>query len=648
MYTRNRVLIERVTPIVDDGSYYAKRVINDLLRVEADLVSDGHDIINGDLKFKVPGSKVWKYMPLQLHENDRWYANLELKEEGTYEYTVEAWVDYALTWQHNVRRKVESGVEIKVELKDFLPIATQLSHKAKGKDKKWIEDFSRLINSQKLYNKAVELAISDELELVLRKYPVKEYATEYDRVLRVRVERSKAEFSTWYEFFPRSASKNKNRTGTLKDAESQLKRIADLGFDVVYLPPIHPIGEEFRKGKNNSPSAKKGEPGSPWAIGSKHGGHKSIHPDLGTIKDFEKLVATAHKLGLEIAMDFALQCSPDHPYVKEHPEWFKWRSDGTVQYAENPPKKYQDILPIYFETKDYKNLWNELLSIALFWADKGIRIFRVDNPHTKPIRFWQWLISEVHKKYPDCIFLSEAFTKPKIMQALAKVGFTQSYTYYTWRNTKYELVEYLTELTKGPEREYFRPNFWPNTPDINPFILQDGSEHAFLTRLFMAATISSNYGIYGPVFEQMVHDSIPGKEEYLDSEKYEARYWDWDKNNRLIAMIKLINALRKIHPALQQTFDIHFCNIENEQLIAYHKRSKNGDEHILCIVNLDPYNKQSGMVQLPLHRMPSNPGDNLIIKDLITDNSYNWHDEWNYIELTPTLPFHLFKIHFKS
>lgn len=648
MQTRNRVLIEHVTPIVNDGSYYAKRVLNDLFRVEADLVSDGHDIINGNLKYREPGKKTWKEIPLQLYENDRWYATLTLEKKGIYEYTIEAWIDYALSWQHGVRKKAESEVNIRVELEDFLPMANQLSQKATGKAKKLVTDFTKQIKDGKLYEQAVETACSDELEQIIRKYPLKEFAVEYDLVLKVRVERPKAEFSTWYEFFPRSASKNKKRTGTLKDAEAQLKRVADMGFDVVYFPPIHPIGQEFRKGKNNNPKAKKGEPGSPWAIGSKHGGHKSIHPELGTMKDFDKLISTANKLGLEIAMDFALQCAADHPYVKEHPEWFKWRSDGTVQYAENPPKKYQDILPIYFESKDYKNLWKELLSIALFWAEKGIRIFRVDNPHTKPFRFWQWLITEVHKKYPDIIFLSEAFTKPKVMQALAKAGFTQSYTYYTWRNSKYELTQYLTELTQGSEREYFRPNFWPNTPDINPLILQDGSEHAFLTRLFMAATLSSNYGIYGPVFEHMVHDSIPGKEEYLDSEKYEAHHWDWDKSNKLTAMIKLINNIRKDNTALQQTFDIHFCSIENDQLIAYHKRSKDGKDHVLCIVNLDPYNNQSGMVQLPLHRMPVTPGENMIVQDLITDNSYNWHDEWNYVELMPTLPFHLFKIHFKQ
>ena len=347
-------------------------------------------------------------------------------------------------------------------------------------------------------------------------------------------------------------------------------------------------------------------------------------------------------------MDFALQCAPDHPYVKEHPQWFKWRSDGTVQYAENPPKKYQDILPIYFETKDYKNLWQELLSIALFWAEKGIRIFRVDNPHTKPIQFWRWLIAEVHKTYPDFIFLSEAFTRPKIMHALAKVGFTQSYSYFTWRNSKQELIEYLTEISTGPGKEYFRPNFWPNTPDINPFGLQDGNEHAFLIRYFLAATLSGNYGIYGPVFEQMIHDAIPGKEEYLNSEKFEIRHWDWNHSNKLIAMIKLINSIRKTNPALQQTFDIQFCELDNDQLIAFHKRSKDGKNHILCVVNLDPHNTQSGMLQLPYERLRAREGDTIVIEDLITGNSYNWHEEWNYIELRTVLPFHLFKIHLRE
>lgn len=647
MQTRKRVLIENVTPAIDNGKYYAKRVINETLIVKADLVSDGHDKVNASLKIRKQGKKNWLEIPMQFFENDRWYASYLLEEYGMYEYTIEAWVDHAQSWQHNVRKKAENDIPIEVELTDFLPTLAALKKEVSKEENSYLSTFENQIINKKYYKKAVETACSKELERIIYSYPIKEFSSEFDTILKVRVERLMARFSSWYEFFPRSSSQTGKKSGTLKDAAKLLPHVADLGFNVVYFPPIHPIGEVFRKGKNDNPKAKKGEPGSPWAIGSKHGGHKSIHPELGTMKDFDELVKKANKAGLEVAMDFALQCAPDHPYVKEHPEWFKWRSDGTVQYAENPPKKYQDILPIYFETKDYKNLWKELLSIALFWADRGIRIFRVDNPHTKPILFWQWLIAEVHKKYPDFIFLSEAFTKPKVMHALAKVGFTQSYTYYTWRNSKQELIEYVTELTQGLGKEYFRPNFWPNTPDINPYGLQDGSEHAFLTRLFMAATLSSNYGMYGPVFEQMVHDSVPGKEEYLNSEKYEIKKWDWNKSNKLTAMIRLINEIRNSNTGLQQTNDIQFCSLDNDQLVAYHKKSEDGSNHILCIVNLDPYNKQSGMVQLPYNRLPVHHGESVTVKDLITNNSYNWHEEWNYVELTPALPFHLFKIYTK-
>jgi starch synthase (maltosyl-transferring) len=648
MATRRRVLIENVTPIIDDGEYTTKRVVNDIFQIETDLISDGHDILNGCIKFRRKGKQNWQEIPLAHLTNDRWYARVELPELGIYEYTVEAWVDYLLTWQYNIRKKVNDKQNVNVELQDSIKSLNNLRSSTQKKDKELLDDILNDIVDNSRYEQAIEKVCSEEFEMLLRKYPTKDFTSQYERILSVRAENSRAEFSSWYEFFPRSSAKNKNRKGTLKDASLLLPLIAEMGFDTVYFPPIHPIGEEFRKGKNNNPEAKKGEPGSPWAIGSKHGGHKSINPELGTMSDFESLLKNAKHLGIEIAMDFALQCAPDHPYVKEHPQWFKWRSDGTVQYAENPPKKYQDILPIYFETKDYKNLWQELLSIALFWAEKGIRIFRVDNPHTKPIQFWQWLIAQVQKRYPDFIFLSEAFTRPKIMHSLAKVGFTQSYSYFTWRNSKFELIEYITEICTGPGKEYFRPNFWPNTPDINPFGLQDGNEHAFLTRYFLAATLSSNCGIYGPVFEQMIHDAIPGKEEYLNSEKYEIGHWDWNHSNKLIAMIKLINSIRKYNRALQQTLDIQFCEVNNDQLIAYHKRSKDGRNHILCVVNLDSYQTQSGMLQLPLERLHAKPGENIVVEDLITNNSYNWHEEWNYIELRPVLPFHLFKLQLRK
>ncbi len=642
--SQSRVIIEGIDPIIDGGKYSAKRTVGSVFRVEADLVSDGHDKLAGYLKIKHKSARTWQKIPLQFIMNDRWYAEVTVEKQGFYSYTLEAWIDHAQTWQYGLRKKFDAGQNLQVELHDGLPMLERIAKQAKGKSKKFVADLVKLINTDTAYNEAVDLACSEELESIIADYPLKDFATTYEQELSLWVDRKLAGFSAWYELFPRSTSPNPKRTGKLTDVISQLPRIANMGFDVLYLPPIHPIGEKNRKGKNNSVTAKKGEPGSPWAIGSKYGGHKSISPELGTLKDFDKLVKACKKANVELALDFALQCAPDHPYVKEHPQWFKWKSDGTVQYAENPPKKYQDILPINFETEDWKNLWDELLSIVFFWAERGIRIFRVDNPHTKPFSFWQWLIAETQKKYPDFLFLSEAFTRPKIMHLLAKVGFSQSYTYYTWRNNKAELIEYITELSQGPGRHYFRPNFWPNTPDINPYILQGGNENLFLSRYFMAATLSSNYGMYGPVFEFMDHEALPGKEEYMNSEKYEARHWDWEKTNKLTQLITNVNGIRKANPALQHTENIHICPIENDYLFAYFKYDSEDNNYLLCVVNLDAYSTQSGWVQVPMHLLPKGT-EKMVVEDLITGNSYNWESEWNYVELRPELPFHLFTFH---
>jgi starch synthase (maltosyl-transferring) len=399
-----------------------------------------------------------------------------------------------------------------------------------------------------------------------------------------------------------------------------------------------------RKGKNNATNAEKQDVGSPWAIGSKLGGHKDINPALGTLTQFKSFVKEANKLGIELAMDFALQCAPDHPYVKSHPQWFRWRPDGSVQYAENPPKKYQDILPIYFECEDWENLWKELLSIVTYWVDQGVTIFRVDNPHTKPFRFWKWLIAQVHASHPDIIFLAEAFTRPKIMHQLAKVGFTQSYTYFTWRNNKAELMQYMDELSTDPSRQYFRPNFWPNTPDILPYELQQPNEATFLARYFLAATLSGNYGMYGPVYENMLYQAMPGKEEYMDSEKYEIGRHVWDTRGKLKQVIRIVNQLRKNHPALQDTFNYKACVVQNDQLMGYFK-SDGKDDNLLLVVNLDPYYAQAGVVQVPIDALGIAPGQPYGVVDLITQASYQWHGEWNYVEINPHgLPFHCFQI----
>ena len=493
------------------------------------------------------------------------------------------------------------------------------------------------------YNNAVREASSHELTRIFKKYPIR-FLENKSQELKVYVDRKKALYSTWYEFFPRSASSEEGKHGTFKDCERLLPRVAAMGFDTLYFPPIHPIGEVNRKGKNNATNAQPGDVGSPWGIGSQYGGHKSTHPELGTIEDFKELVKKAQDLGIEVAMDYALQAAPDHPYVKDFPQWFKWRPDGTVQYAENPPKKYQDIQPIYFESGDWKNLWKELLDVALFWIEEcNIKVYRVDNPHTKPFYFWGWLIAEIKKKHPDVLFLAEAFTRPKIMNELAKQGFSQSYTYFTWRNSKKELTEYVEELTQSEQKEFYRPNFWPNTPDINPFALQSGNESVHLQKYFLAATLSSSVGIYGPVFEYRICEPMaPGKEEYLNSEKYEFFKWDWDKQNKITTLITKVNMIRKDHASLQQTNNIVFCDTNNEQVMAYYKFDDEKQNQTLMVVSLDPYNMSRAMVRIPIEQLGNHP---IQVTDLITGNNYFWDKEWNYVELSPDLPFHLLKIH---
>ena len=642
---QSRTVIESVYPEVNGGKYFIKRVVGQRVHVEADIFSDGHDIVQAELLFKHENERKWKLRRFKAMYNDRWQSEFIVEKQGFYNYKIQAWMDHALYWHHSIELKVLDEQNVTVELLDGIQHLEFVLKNAELKSEKdFLRDAIAIFPSADDYSKAVELAKSSRLRDLFIKYPNRKYITEYEKDLQVYVDRKKALFSAWYEFFPRSASSEKNTHGTFKDCERLLPRIAKMGFDVIYFPPIHPIGKINRKGINNTVHAKEGDVGSCWAIGSDEGGHKSIHPKLGTLADFKRVISKAKELDIEIAMDFAIQCAPDHPYVKQHPEWFKWRPDGTVQYAENPPKKYQDILPIYFETEDWESLWDELLSIVLYWVDQGIRVFRVDNPHTKPFRFWEWLIAKVKEREPDVLFLSEAFTKPKVMHKLTKVGFTQSYTYFAWRNYKHELVEYVKELTQSPGSEYFRPNFWPNTPDINPFGLQSHNESFYLSRFFLAATLSSNYGIFGPVFEYMVGDALPGREEYLHSEKYEVRHWDWDKDTKLTNLISSINKIRKENSALHFTNNLVFCHIENDSLLAYYKESEDGENKLLMVVSLDSYNRQIGSVQTPLERIGVEAGEEFVVKDLITDNYYFWNQEWNYIELHPSLPFHLFKI----
>ena len=639
-----RVYIDNVYPEIDGGKYPIRRVPGEIVEVEADVFADGHDLVCARLLYRHFSEKKFSIAPMESTGGERWKGSFEITKQGTYIYTIEAWLDHALSWQHTLKRRLAGKEKLDVELLHGVKFFQKIKTKAAAKEKKSIEDIIELFKDKKRYDEAVKMALSTEAEQWIKKYPDTGIFTRY-KELSVWVDRKKAAFSTWYELFPRAASNVAHRHGTFKDVERLLPRLRDMGMDVLYLPPIHPIGKTHRKGKNNSLKARPDEPGVPWAIGDESIGHKAIHPELGTLEDFQSLVKKAAEHGMEIALDYALQCSPDHPYVKEHPEWFMWRPDGTAQYAENPPKKYQDVIPFNFETKEWETLWEELKSIVEFWMEQGVKIFRVDNPHTKSVYFWEWLISEIKKKDPDVLFLAEAFTAPKMMYHLAKIGFTQSYTYFTWRNSKAEMTEYMEELTKTELKEYFRPNFWPNTPDILPYHLQTGKESIYIARVFMAATLSSNYGFYGPVYELLVSDALPGREEYLNSEKYEIRNWDWDRDTRLKMAITSINKARMENEALQETNNVEFLNTQNDNLLAYYKQSRDGSNKFICIVNLDPNNKQWAFLQTPLEKIGKPEGQPFMVHDLMNDARYQWNKRWNYIELDPgILPCHLFRI----
>ncbi|WP_047545924.1 alpha-1,4-glucan--maltose-1-phosphate maltosyltransferase [Psychroserpens sp. Hel_I_66] len=643
MQNQKRVVIEAVSPQINCGEFFIKRIINEIVNIDAHVLVDGHDVIAASVLLKHEKERAWKDIRMQHIINDEWKASFIVEKQGFYTYKVQGWVDYALNWQHGIERKIDDNQHVKSELLEGITFLEPLLKKVKGDDKKYIQHCIDIFGNLDTYNEAISEAKSDRLHHIFYNNPEKHLANE-SKELKVYVDRPKARFSTWYEFFPRSASQVEGQHGTFKDCERLLPRVAKMGFDVLYFPPIHPIGEVNRKGKNNTTNAQDGDVGSAWGIGSKHGGHKDLHPQLGSVADFKNLIKEAKKHNIEIAMDYALQAAPDHPWVKSHPDWFKWRPDGTVQYAENPPKKYQDILPIYWESEDYKNLWKECLNTMLYWIDCGIKVFRVDNPHTKPYCFWNWLISEVKQKHPDVLFLAEAFTRPKVMQRLAKEGYTQSYSYFTWRNSKKEFIEYMTELTQTEQREYMQPNFWPNTPDINPYHLQGANESKFLQRYALAATLSSSIGIYGPVFEQMISEAIPGKEEYYMSEKFQIKHYNWELENKLTLLISRINWIRHQNPALQQTNNIRFCPIENDNLIAFYKWDQNYTNELLIIISLDQYYVQQGNVQLPLQKLGINRGQHVRVEDLVTGSSYNWYNEWNFVELHPTLPFHIFKI----
>lgn len=643
---RNRVIIEKVYPEIDCGQYPIKRVVGENVVVEADIFGDGHDSVSAVLLYKQKGDRRWSESSMEFVENDRWRGEFTIEELSDYVYCIEGWVDHFKTWIGDINKKFDARQDISVDLLVGAKEIERAINQAKGTDRTKLKEYFSVISDAGHPETAVALTADPEFLNLMNRYPDRSLSSRYGKELHVHVDRREALFSSWYERFPRSSAPEPGKHGTFKDLEALVPEIAKMGFDILYLPPIHPIGKINRKGKNNSTVCEPGDPGSPWAIGSDEGGHKSIHPELGTMDDFLSLIKKTEENGIEIALDLAYQCTPDHPYVQEHPEWFKKRPDGTIQYAENPPKKYQDIYPINFETDNWKELWNELKSIVEFWIDKGVKIFRVDNPHTKPFAFWEWLIGELREKYADTIFLSEAFTRPKVMYKLAKLGFNQSYTYFTWRNTKKEFTEYLTELTNSEVREYFRPNFWPNTPDILPQHLQFNDRQEFIKRLTLAATLSSNYGIYGPAFELCIQDAVPGKEEYYHSEKYEIKRWNWDAPGNLKDFITRINKIRNENPALQFTNNLEFCLIENDLILSFVKTTNDNSNIILVVVNMDPHHTQSGWVHIPLEKLKIDAEEPFMVHDLIGDAKYIWRGATNYVELNPhVLPVHIFRVH---
>ena len=625
-------MIEAVTPQVDFGRFPAKREVGDTVVVEADVFADGHDSIAAVVRHRHESAAAWTESPMTALVNDRWRGSFNVTRLGLYRYTVEGWIDPFRTWSKRLAKRVEAKQDVKVEIEIGAQLVDAAAARATGTDATRLKAAAEVLRRD---GAKMAPAAREQLDILMDRYPDRSASTTFGRELTVLVEPQLARFGAWYETFPRSTGKPGTH-GTFGDLEQRLPYISGMGFDILYLPPIHPIGRTNRKGANNSTTAKPGDPGSPWAIGSADGGHKSVNPDLGTLDDFRRLVRVAGEHGLQVALDIAFQCSPDHPYVKEHPEWFRHRPDGSIQFAENPPKKYEDIVPFDFECASWRELWQELLSIVQFWIQQGVRVFRVDNPHTKPFAFWEWLIGSVRKTDPDIIFLSEAFTRPKVMYRLAKLGFSQSYTYFAWRNTGWEIEQYLTEIMQPPVVDFMRANLWPNTPDILNEHLQSGGRNAFAARFFLAATLAASYGVYGPAFE--LGESRPrevGSEEYLDSEKYQLRTWDIESRDSLRELITLVNKIRRDNPALQNDRSLRFHPTENDQLVAYTKTTDDLGDVVLTVVNVDPRRTQAGMVTLPLDDLGLPRDKSYQAHEVLTGARYTWNGPRNYVEINP-------------
>ena len=642
---RRRVVIERVSPEIDCGQFAIKRVAGETVTVEADVFADGHDQAACRIVYWVEDSEP-QSSPMRPLANDRWRGEFPTDKVGRYRYTIEGWLDRFATWRGGLEKKVAAGQDVRVDLVIGAELIGEAARRADGEDARFLLGWARRLRERHDVSSEAPAALDEELLSVMERHPELEFASRYEKELAVVVDREKADFSAWYEVFPRSCSPQAGRHGTFRDCEQWLPYIASMGFDVVYLPPVHPIGHAFRKGKNNSVTAQPDDVGSPWAIGSAEGGHKSVHPELGTLDDFRRFVVKAKEHGLEVALDIAFQVTPDHPYVREHRQWFRGRPDGTIQYAENPPKRYQDIYPLDFENADWRALWQELKGVFEFWIEQGVHIFRVDNPHTKPFAFWEWMIGELKERYPDVLLLAEAFTRPHVMYRLAKLGFSQSYTYFTWRNTKQELTDYFTELTQTEVREYFRPNLWPNTPDILHEYLQAGGRPAFMVRFVLAATLGSSYGIYGPAFELCENVPIhPGSEEYLNSEKYELKHRDLSSNASLKDLISKVNRIRKENAALHRNRNLRFHDTDNPSLICYSKTTDDLSNVIVTVVNLDCFNVQRGWVSLDLGSIGLDWGRAFEVHDLLGGGHYQWQGARNYVALTPeSLPAHILRI----
>ncbi|HEY6342459.1 MAG TPA: alpha-1,4-glucan--maltose-1-phosphate maltosyltransferase [Bryobacteraceae bacterium] len=653
---RQRAVVERVWPEIDCGRYPVKRIVGDRVIVEADAFADGHDALWCHLLYRHTGAPPaggaggvepeWIRAPMELLGNDRWRGEFPVSKLGQFQYSVESSIDPFETWRRDLIKRIEAGQNVDVDLRIGAALIQQAAERASGEDATRLANWAGLLATGGDSESREAAALDQHLAELAKRYPDHSNVYRYHRDLRVTVDPEKARFSTWYEVFPRSCSSEPGRHGTLLDCEALLPHIASMHFDVVYLPPIHPIGHAFRKGKNNSLTTEPGDPGSPWAIGSVEGGHTSVHPQLGTLEDFRHFVGEAKRHGLEVALDIAFQGTPDHPYVRDHPEWFRRRPDGTIQYAENPPKKYQDIYPFDFESANWQSLWQELKTVFLFWKEQGVRIFRVDNPHTKAFAFWEWVIGEIKGRYPDVLFLAEAFTRPHVMYRLAKLGFSQSYSYFTWRNTKQEITDYFRELTNTELIEYFRPNLWPNTPDILSEYLQAGGRPAFMVRLILAATLGSNYGIYGPAFELCENvPREPGSEEYLNSEKYEIKHRDLNSPVSLKNLIARVNQVRRENPALQRDQTLRFHDTDNPFVICYSKTSLDLENVIIVTVNLDPEHTQSSWVLLDLAALGL-PADRAFqVHDQLSEARYLWQSSRNYVELTPeSLPAHILRV----